>query len=124
MLLFHGPGIALAKSALEYHDREQFGKAIATFDDALAIEPRSPNVHYNRALSAFAMARFAEAIEGHEAAIALEATPDVRSGAQSTIGAILANHLHRPEEAVAYLEQAVGPASWLDGRRRHPGRQN
>ena len=111
--------ITLAKSALDYHDSDRFGTAIETFDKAIAIEPRSPNVHYNRALSAFQLSRFEEAVEGHRRTIALDAGPDVRSSARSTIGAILANHMHRPEEAVAYLAQAVGPGSWLDGRRRH-----
>ena len=84
------------------HDRQEEG--LALMERAIAINPRNPAAHYNRANVLRDMGRAEDAILGYDAALAIK--PD-NVGAWNNRGVAL-HSLTRYDEAIASYDRALG----------------
>ena len=133
--------VALANGGIVHHDEKRYAEALDAFDRALISQPLSGELWHNRASSSFRLGRWTEAVDGYTLAAAhmkahekyaarvhtqdalyrdaiVSVASSVRAGAFSSIATILAHHLHRPEEAVVFLERAIdegGEGKWAEG---------
>lgn len=79
------------------------GDALADYDDALAQDPRNPNVHGNRGNALLGLERFADALASYDAALSFGArTADVLFGRANAL-----RGLGRADDAIADYERSL-----------------
>ena len=66
---------AFNNRAMAWHSKKEYGKAIADFERAFELDPKSPYVLSNRAITYTKLKRYHEAVEGFEAALKID-SPD------------------------------------------------
>lgn len=92
------------KEGIRYHDNGKYDKAIEAYKKALEIEPHSPLVHYEIALSYFSKGDYEKTIEHSDEVLEQESTYMLQ--AYIAKGSAL-DGLGRTEESIRLFEKAI-----------------